>query len=75
MDLCETVQNTKLFLFDMDGTLYLGDRLFDFSRELLQAIRAAGGKLLERVTLFDVYQGAQIAAGPGRRPRSHAAFA
>ena len=26
-------------------------------------IRAAGGKLLERVTLFDVYQGAQIAAG------------
>ncbi len=26
-------------------------------------IRAAGGKLLEAVTLFDVYQGAQIAAG------------
>ncbi len=26
-------------------------------------IRAAGGKLLETVTLFDVYQGAQIAAG------------
>ena len=46
MDLCETVQNTKLFLFDMDGTLYLGDRLFDFSRELLQAIRAAGGTYL-----------------------------
>ncbi len=32
----------KLFLFDMDGTLYLGSRLFDFTIELLQAIREAG---------------------------------
>ncbi len=31
--------------------------------EIEETIRAAGGKLLERVTLFDVYQGAQIAAG------------
>lgn len=31
--------------------------------EIEGTIRAAGGKLLERVTLFDVYQGAQIAAG------------
>ena len=36
----------KLFLFDMDGTLYLGDRLFDFTKPLLQAIRRAGGKYL-----------------------------
>lgn len=36
----------KLFLFDMDGTLYLGDRLFDFTIALLDAIRAAGGKYL-----------------------------
>ena len=36
----------KLFLFDMDGTLYLGDRLFDFTIELLREIRRAGGKYL-----------------------------
>ncbi len=31
--------------------------------EIETTIRAAGGRLLEDVTLFDVYQGAQIAAG------------
>lgn len=34
----------KLFLFDMDGTLYLGNRLFDFTQELLQTIRNNGGR-------------------------------
>ena len=37
---------SQLFLFDMDGTLYLGDRLFDFTKPLLQEIRRAGGKYL-----------------------------
>ncbi len=46
MDLRQTIQNIKLFLFDMDGTLYLGDRLFDFTKELLQAIRDNGGTYL-----------------------------
>ena len=36
----ETLKNIKLFLFDMDGTLYLGDRLFDFTNELLDIIGA-----------------------------------
>ena len=36
----------KLYLFDMDGTLYLGDRLYPFTIELLQKIRAVGGKYL-----------------------------
>ena len=36
----------KLFLFDMDGTLYLGDRLYSFTKELLQTIRATGGRYL-----------------------------
>ena len=40
------VRNTKLYLFDMDGTLYLGDNLFDFSKELLAEIRRTGGKYL-----------------------------
>lgn len=36
----------KLFLFDMDGTLYLGNRLFDFTKELLQTIRQQGGRYI-----------------------------
>jgi HAD superfamily hydrolase (TIGR01450 family) len=36
----------KLFLFDMDGTLYLGNRLYDFTIELLDTIKANGGKYL-----------------------------
>ncbi len=36
----------KLFLLDMDGTIYLGDRLFDGTLDLLQAIRQQGGRYL-----------------------------
>ena len=36
----------RLWLFDMDGTLYLGERLFAFTKELLRSIRAAGGQYL-----------------------------
>lgn len=32
----------RLFLFDMDGTLYLGNRLYDFTARLLSAIRESG---------------------------------
>lgn len=32
----------RLFLFDMDGTLYLGDELFPFTKPLLETIRSAG---------------------------------
>ena len=42
----EIIQNMKLYLFDMDGTLYLGSRLYDFTIELLQEIRRTGGKYL-----------------------------
>lgn len=40
------ISNMKLFLFDMDGTLYLGDRLYDFTVELLDTIRKTGGTYL-----------------------------
>ena len=30
----QIVKKTKLYLFDMDGTLYLGDRLYDFTYNL-----------------------------------------
>ena len=46
MDIREVVSKTKLYLFDMDGTLYLGDRLYDFTIDLLNAIRSSGGKYL-----------------------------
>lgn len=35
-----------LFLFDMDGTLYLGERLYDFTKELLLTIRRQGKRYL-----------------------------
>ena len=40
------LKNTKLFLFDMDGTLYLGDKLYDFTKELLATIKAQGKKYM-----------------------------
>jgi HAD superfamily hydrolase (TIGR01457 family) len=36
----------KLFLFDMDGTLYLGDQLYDFTKELLATIKAKGKRYM-----------------------------
>ena len=38
------IKNAKLFLFDMDGTLYLDDNLFDFTIELLETIKAKGAR-------------------------------
>ena len=40
------LKDRKLFLFDMDGTLYLGDQLFDFTVELLQTIKATGRRYI-----------------------------
>ena len=42
----EKIKNLKLYLFDMDGTLYLGDRLFDFTNDLLKAIRQNSARYL-----------------------------
>lgn len=36
------LKDIKLFLFDMDGTIYLGYDLFPFTKELLQTIKAQG---------------------------------
>jgi len=40
------IKSRKLFLFDMDGTLYLGNQLFDFTIELLRIIRDRGGRYI-----------------------------
>ena len=42
----ENLKNKKLFLFDMDGTLYLGNRLYDFTEKLLDTIKSQGGKYI-----------------------------
>ncbi len=42
----ERLKNIELFLFDMDGTLYLGNRLFAFTCEMLNAIKLKGKKYL-----------------------------
>lgn len=36
----------RLYLFDMDGTLYLGDRLYDFTVPLLQELKKSGRRYL-----------------------------
>ena len=46
MDLKDAISSMKLYLFDMDGTLYIGERLFPFTKELLSAITLSGAKYL-----------------------------
>lgn len=41
-----SLRGKKFFLLDMDGTIYLGDRLFDGTVEFLDYVRASGGKYL-----------------------------
>ena len=40
------LREIRLFLFDMDGTLYLGNRLYDFTIELLQTLKNTGRRYL-----------------------------
>ena len=46
MDKTRLLQQVRLYLFDMDGTLYLGDHLYDFTVELLDTLKATGRKYL-----------------------------
>lgn len=39
-------RDINLFLFDMDGTLYLGNCLFDFTKELLATIKSTGRRYM-----------------------------
>ena len=36
----------KLFVFDMDGTIYLGGVPFDFARKFIRNLRASGRRVL-----------------------------
>jgi len=46
MNQTEQIQNIQLFLFDQDGTLYLGSRLYDFTIPLLEKIKATGRRYM-----------------------------
>ena len=46
MNKAEIIKGLKLYLFDMDGTLYLGDRLYEFTPVLLEKIKASGAKYM-----------------------------
>ena len=41
-----TLQDKKLFLLDMDGTIYLDEELFDGTLDLLDYIKGIGGKYI-----------------------------
>ena len=38
------ITGKRLFLLDMDGTLYLGNRLFERTPEFLEKIKKNGGR-------------------------------
>ncbi|MBQ7906612.1 MAG: HAD-IIA family hydrolase [Clostridia bacterium] len=40
------IKDIRLFLFDTDGTLYLGNRLYDFTIELLDTIKKSGSRYM-----------------------------
>lgn len=46
MDAKQIISQMELFLFDLDGTLYLGDKPYEFTIELLETLRARGRKYL-----------------------------
>ncbi len=46
MDKRSLLENTRLFVLDMDGTYYLGDRILPGARDFLDAVAAAGKEYL-----------------------------
>lgn len=46
MNTTELLKSIDLFLFDMDGTLYLGNQLYPFTKDLLRVIKESGRRYL-----------------------------
>ena len=40
------ISDKKLYIFDMDGTIYLGDNVFNFAIRFINNLRAAGKRVL-----------------------------
>ena len=43
---CGTLKDKKLWLFDMDGTVYLGDKVIGETDKTLDKIRQSGRKII-----------------------------
>ena len=42
----QALQDVELFVLDMDGTFYLGDRLIDGSLEFIQKVKESGRRFV-----------------------------
>ena len=42
----QILRSKKLFVFDMDGTIYLGNQVFDFAIRFIDHLRANGYRVL-----------------------------
>ena len=42
----DLIANKKLYIFDMDGTIYLGQKVFDFAIKFIDNLRASGRRVL-----------------------------
>ena len=42
----EMIKDTELYVFDMDGTVYLGSTVFDFAIRFIENLRSAGKRVL-----------------------------
>ena len=42
----DVIKSKKLYIFDMDGTIYLGGRPFDFAKRFIKNLRASGCRVL-----------------------------
>lgn len=42
----DVIKNKKLYIFDMDGTIYLGGIPFDFAKRFIKNLRASGRRVL-----------------------------
>ena len=62
----EVLQNKTLYIFDMDGTIYLGGRVFPFAVDFIRRLRAAG----KRVLFFTNHASHSSLRSPG--PRANA---
>ena len=42
----DLLNSKKLYIFDMDGTIYLGSRVFDFAIRFIDHLRKSGRRVL-----------------------------
>ena len=61
---CRNIKRKKLWLFDMDGTIYEENRLFDGTLDLLERIKSDGGRYVYDVGVKTTNKFAPISMAP-----------